>query len=90
MMTSSLLMPASVAWRTLGAPRRGAGRLLVAPQVPGYRVLREIGTGRRSSAWLAVDTGTAARWSEVQPPRLDAASRMGDRRALHGTRAAGA
>jgi serine/threonine protein kinase len=55
-MNSSMLMPASVAWRTLGAPRRGADRLLVAPQVPGFRVVREIGTGRRSSAWLAVDT----------------------------------
>jgi serine/threonine protein kinase len=55
-MASSMLMPASVAWRTLGAPRRGAARLNLAPRVPGYRVVREIGTGRRSSVWLAVDT----------------------------------
>jgi serine/threonine protein kinase len=55
-MTPALVMPASVAWRTLGAPRRGAERLDLAPRVPGFRVLREIGTGRRSSAWLAVDT----------------------------------
>lgn len=46
-------MPSSVAWRTLGAPRRGPGLLQLPPRVPGYRVLRELGTGRRSSAWLA-------------------------------------
>ena len=54
-MAHALPMPASLAWRTLGAPRRGLERLHPAPQVPGYRVLREIGTGRRSSAWLAHD-----------------------------------
>ena len=54
-MTPAHVMPASLAWRTLGTARRGAERLQLAPQVPGYRVLREIGTGRRSSAWLAND-----------------------------------
>jgi eukaryotic-like serine/threonine-protein kinase len=54
-MLSTQVMPASLAWRTLGTPRRGAAQLQLAPQVPGYRVLREIGTGRRSSAWLATD-----------------------------------
>lgn len=47
--------PASLAWRLLGAPRRGAGWLDPVPRVPGYRLLREVGTGRRSSAWLAHD-----------------------------------
>jgi serine/threonine-protein kinase PpkA len=50
---TSLAMPASLAWRSLAAPLRGAQRLDAAPRIPGYRVLREIGTGRRSSAWLA-------------------------------------
>lgn len=54
-MGNALSMPASLAWRLLGAPRRGPERLQPAPHVPGYRVLREIGTGRRSSAWLAND-----------------------------------
>lgn len=54
-MTHAFTMPASLAWRVLGAPRRGAGRLDVAPHVPGYRALRELGTGRRSGAWLARD-----------------------------------
>ena len=49
----ALAMPSSLAWRTLGAPRRAGGALHVAPRVPGYRVLRELGTGGRSSAWLA-------------------------------------
>lgn len=59
---SAAAMPASVAWRTLGAPARGAARLAPAPHIPGYRLLREIGTGRRSGAWLAVDL---ARYTEV-------------------------
>ena len=46
-MTHVLPMPASAAWRVLGTPRRGIERLHVAPSVPGYRVLRELGTGRR-------------------------------------------
>ena len=50
---TALAMPASLAWRSLAAPLRGAQRLDAAPRIPGFRVLREIGTGRRSSAWLA-------------------------------------
>lgn len=64
---SAIPMPASLAWRTLGAPRRGAQRLDLAPQVPGYRVLREIGTGRRSSAWLAIDGDGNEVVLKVQP-----------------------
>jgi serine/threonine protein kinase len=59
-MSHALAMPASLAWRTLGTPRRGAGMLRLAPQVPGFRALRELGTGRRSSAWLARDEATGA------------------------------
>lgn len=53
-------MPSSLAWRTLGTPRRGAALLQVAPAVPGFRVLRELGTGRRSSAWLAEEVASGA------------------------------
>lgn len=66
-MMAADVMPASLAWRTLGAPRRGAQRLQLAPQVPGYRALREIGTGRRSSAWLAVDAQGAQVVLKLQP-----------------------
>jgi eukaryotic-like serine/threonine-protein kinase len=59
-MSHALSMPASLAWRTLGVPRRGARQLQLAPRVPGFRVLRELGTGRRSSAWLARDEGSGA------------------------------
>jgi serine/threonine protein kinase len=52
-MSHALSMPASLAWRTLGAPLRGAQRLHPGPRVHGFQVLRELGTGRRSSAWLA-------------------------------------
>lgn len=59
---SAIPMPASLAWRTLGALRHGAARFDASPQVPGYRLLREIGTGRRSGAWLAIDL---ARYTQV-------------------------
>ena len=54
-MDHAIPMPASLAWRLLAAPRRGVERLHPDPRIPGYRVLRELGTGRRSSAWLARD-----------------------------------
>ncbi|RYF15568.1 MAG: serine/threonine protein kinase [Comamonadaceae bacterium] len=56
----AIAMPSSLAWRTLGTPRRGAALLHVAPLVPGFRVLRELGTGRRSSAWLALEEASRA------------------------------
>lgn len=52
---TTLAMPASLAWRRFGRRGEGADRLDPSPGVPGYQLLREIGTGRRSSAWLARD-----------------------------------
>jgi serine/threonine-protein kinase PpkA len=52
---STIAMPASLAWRVLGTPARGLERIDARPRIPGYRALREIGTGRRSSCWLARD-----------------------------------
>ncbi len=66
-MAHVLPMPASVAWRVLGTPFRGAERLHLAPSVPGYRVLRELGTGRRSSAWLAQDGDGETLVLKLQP-----------------------
>jgi eukaryotic-like serine/threonine-protein kinase len=66
-MLSTHVMPASLAWRTLGTPRRGLERLQLAPQVPGYRVVREIGTGRRTSAWLATDAAGRQVVLKLQP-----------------------
>lgn len=60
-------MPASLAWRLLAPPRRAAGRLHPYPRIPGYRVLRELGTGRRSSAWLARDQGGTEVVLKLQP-----------------------
>ena len=54
-MNHALVTPVSLAWRRLGPARAGSARLDSAPRVPGYRVLRELGTTRRSSAWLACD-----------------------------------
>ena len=59
-MQHAAAMPVSLAWRQLGAPRRGVGRLHAAPRIPGYRVLRELATSRRSSAWLARDESNGA------------------------------
>lgn len=59
-MSHALSMPVSLAWRALGAPRRGVDQLQPAPRVPGFRALRELGTGRRSSAWLARDAASGA------------------------------
>jgi serine/threonine protein kinase len=59
---STLAMPASLAWRRLGSRGQGSDRLDPSPRVAGFELLREIGTGRRSSAWLAHD---AARGTDV-------------------------
>jgi eukaryotic-like serine/threonine-protein kinase len=48
-------VPASLAWR---APRTAGHDPLAVeapPRVPGYRLLRQIGRGRRTAAWLAWD-----------------------------------
>mgnify|MGYP001627265008 CR=1 FL=1 len=60
-------VPASLAWRVLAAPRSGAARLDPSPRVPGWRVLREVGTGRRSSAWLACDAQGREGVLKLQP-----------------------
>jgi serine/threonine-protein kinase PpkA len=54
--------PASAARCSGGNRGPGAEGLAALPQVPGYRVLRQVGSGRRSTAWLAWD---AARGAEV-------------------------
>lgn len=59
---STLAAPSSVAWRRAAGRGAGAGRLDASPHIPGFRLLREIGTGRRSSAWLAHE---AARGADV-------------------------
>lgn len=66
-MDAVLRHPASLAWRVLGTPPRGLSRVDPAPRVPGYRVLREVGTGRRSSAWLAQDAQGAECVLKLQP-----------------------
>lgn len=59
-MQHAAAMPVSLAWRQLGAPRRGIERLHPAPRIPGYAMLRELRTSRRSSAWLARDEATGS------------------------------
>lgn len=86
-MAAVLAMPASLAWQRLGGRARGAGRLDPSPRVPGYRLLREIGTGRRSSAWLAHD---AARGAEVVLKLQPAASASLHREWAIAAQAAGA
>ena len=44
-----------LAWRAPRAAGHDAGHFDAPPRVPGYRLLRPIGTGRRSVAWLAYD-----------------------------------
>lgn len=46
---------ASPAWRAPRASGQDSLGVRAAPRVPGYRVLRQIGQGRRTSAWLAWD-----------------------------------
>jgi len=54
-MESSFSMPASLAWRAPRADGHDAISIDAPPRVPGYRVLRQIGKGRRTSTWLAWD-----------------------------------
>lgn len=53
---------ASLAWRAPRADGHDAGAIEAPPRVPGYRLLRQIGRGRRTRAWLAWDL---ARRSDV-------------------------
>jgi serine/threonine protein kinase len=62
----------SAGWRTPGAPNAGAAPDAV-PQVPGYRMLRPLGTGRRSTVWLAWDAERRCEVAlKVQPAAHDA------------------
>jgi eukaryotic-like serine/threonine-protein kinase len=48
-------MTASLAWRAPRADGHDVVSIDAPPRVPGYRVLRQIGKGRRTSTWLAWD-----------------------------------
>jgi eukaryotic-like serine/threonine-protein kinase len=51
---------AQLAWRAPRAAGHDAARFEPPPRVPGYRVLRLIGTGRRTAVWLAFDLNRRA------------------------------
>jgi serine/threonine protein kinase len=53
-------LPASLAWRAPRSAGHDAGGFQAPPRVPGYRLLRQIGSGRRTSAWLAWDLNRRA------------------------------
>jgi serine/threonine protein kinase len=53
-------LPAPLAWRVPRAAGHDAGGFQAPPRVPGYRLLRQIGSGRRSAAWLAWDLARRA------------------------------
>lgn len=48
------------AWRAPRAAGHDAGHFQAPPRVPGYRLLRPIGQGRRTRAWLAFDLNRRA------------------------------
>jgi eukaryotic-like serine/threonine-protein kinase len=54
-MQPSSSMSASLAWRAPRADGHDAMSIDAPPRVPGYRVLRQIGQGRRTTTWLAWD-----------------------------------
>lgn len=59
-MASEAVLPASLAWRSPRAAGHDAGTIDAPPRVPGYRMLRPIGNGRRTRAWLAFDLNRRA------------------------------
>lgn len=59
-MASEAVLPASLAWRSPRAAGHDAGAIDAPPRVPGYRMLRPIGSGRRTRAWLAFDLNRRA------------------------------
>lgn len=61
-MAAAVLTGDHLAWRAPRAAGHDAGCIAAPPHVPGYRLLRPIGEGRRSTAWLAWDE---ARGSDV-------------------------
>ena len=54
-MTGTAVPDASLFWRSPRAASDDATIIEVAPRVPGYRLLRCIGRGRHTRAWLAWD-----------------------------------
>ena len=50
----------ALAWRAPRSAGHDAGGFQAPPRVPGYRLLRQIGCGRRTSAWLAFDLNRRA------------------------------
>jgi len=54
-MRSAAVLSPSLAWRTPRADGHDAGGIDAPPRIPGYRVLRPVGRGRRRSTWLAWD-----------------------------------
>ena len=54
-MTAAAVLPALFSWRARRADGHDATAFAAPPQVPGYRMLRPVGEGRRTVAWLAYD-----------------------------------
>lgn len=59
-MASEAVLPASLAWPEPLATGNEAAAAEATPRVPGYRLLRPIGRGRRTCAWLAFDLNRRA------------------------------
>jgi serine/threonine protein kinase len=66
-MQAAFALPTTLPMRTAFAARAQRDVRVPAPQVPGHRLLREIGTGRRSSAWLAQDAQGETVVLKLQP-----------------------
>lgn len=59
-MTAPAVLPSTLAWRAPRASGYDDTLVEVPPRVPGYRLLRPIGRGRRTTAWLAWDLNRRA------------------------------
>jgi serine/threonine protein kinase len=59
-MSLPAVLPPTYAWRAPRASGHDAGGFEAPPRVPGYRLLRQIGRGRRTCAWLAWDLNKRA------------------------------
>ena len=55
-----LTLPAAALWRARRADGHDATSFEAPPRVPGYRLLRPVGRGRRTRAWLAFDLNRRA------------------------------
>jgi serine/threonine protein kinase len=54
-MAAAFASPDPLAWRAPRACGHDAQHFDAPPRIPGYKLLRPIGAGRRSVAWLAFD-----------------------------------